>query len=125
MNNAATEQDLPVAINDLTVRSVQDEMWIRCGGGIGGDVIRDALLRAERAKTKYKLDRAGCFAFNGRDAILDAYQEIVDCLVYLTQYDMERQMLNEKSFLPPFFEITMLGMAMTLRQHLVDQGDFE
>lgn len=123
MNNAITEQPLPKEVKYQL--SVQEIMYERIGKGIGGKVVEDALLRAKRAKEKYKLEKEGLFVFNGRDALLDLYQELVDGLVYLFQYEIEQANLGNEETLPPFFHIQILSSAMIIRNLLEKQGDFE
>lgn len=123
MNNAATEQPLPKEVKWQL--SVQEIMYERIGKGIGGKAVEDALLRAKRAKEKYKLEKEGLFVFNGRDALLDLYQELVDALVYLFQYEIEQANLGNEGTLPPFFHIQILSACMIIRDLLEKQGDFE
>ena len=51
-------------------------------------VIRDFQIRRESGKVKYGTE---LLSFNGRDPMIDLYQELLDAVVYIRQVLMERQ----------------------------------
>ncbi len=74
MNQAATEQPEPLRGENVVLHHVID----------------DLNARAEMGKEKY-----GHYleTFNGRDALMDAYQEALDLCMYLKQAILERDRL--------------------------------
>lgn len=90
---APTRSDRP-AIQDLVIQDLQAS--IRLGRrGAGEDGREDLSVRVIEdidARKQVGLERYGTLlqAFNGRDALMDAYQEALDLVVY------QRQVLEEK-----------------------------
>jgi hypothetical protein len=79
---------------DPTPLATQDQVQPK---GTGVDVCRlvqkDLELRIELGKARYG---ERLTTFNGRDALLDAYQEVLDLAVYLRQEIEERQVKHER-----------------------------
>lgn len=61
---------------------------------IAGLVAEDAKSRREFGRGKYGTE---LMTFNGRDALQDGYEEILDLLVYLSQALMEETLLREEA----------------------------
>jgi hypothetical protein len=57
------------------------------GVGVDGFVIQDILERSEMGKAKYGTTLR---TFNGRDALVDLYQELLDAVKYCKQAILER-----------------------------------
>lgn len=124
MNRATTEQPLP----QEGQQSVHAELVARFGED--NPVVRDIVLRAEKAKEKYKLSKIGLYTFNGRDALLDAYQEFCDLIIYMLQFEIEervrfQQGLSDDMQVTDGYVRHLLGEATVIREHLVERGNFE
>lgn len=124
MNNATTEQPLPTPGKSL----VHDYLTKKFGSE--NKVIDDIIKRALKAQEKYKLKSAGLYTFNGRDALLDAYQEFCDLCIYMLQFEMEEEerfqagVIDEVRISDGYVRY-LLSQAQVIRDHLVEQGDFE
>ena len=73
---------------DVTAETVEF-ITDRLGADLGDNfdaVIQDLRLRAEVGESKYGVR---LYSYNGRDALIDLYEELLDALVYAVQYDME------------------------------------
>lgn len=99
MNDAATPQPAPVhndgpRVVDLSVSRVVD----RYGNTDFGRQIREDLLaRAELGFTKYGTHLQ---ANNGRDALMDMYQEALDAVNYAVQVEVEGEASGVATYSP-------------------------
>jgi hypothetical protein len=84
MSDATRRQPIPtIPAPELRV---DVSLWLAAKLG-DAPVVDDILARREVGIEKY-----GCplYARNGRDAMVDAYQEVLDLMVYLAQDDIEQ-----------------------------------
>lgn len=131
MNNATTEQPLPNQPLFYEAVNIHSILRLRYGNdSVVLPVVNDILKRAEKAQIKYKLEQMGLFAFNGRDALLDAYQEICDLIIYMLQVQYEDTIKMMRGELQDIrvedtYVMRLLSEASVMREHLIEQGDFE
>ena len=110
MNPADVVQQMPEkndrpAIQDLVIASLRDLPTVY------DDVTRNAVIADIEARKAIGLKKYGTLlqAFNGRDALVDAYQEALDLMQYLRQAVEEGQTELADSF------EAALDMALDLR----------
>lgn len=130
MNDATTEQPLPISVDESGVSIHEVLIFKYMDIRSITPVIEDIVKRAEKAQKKYKLERPGLYAFNGRDALLDAYQELCDLIIYMLQFTYEEEVrAYEGTIREPRvatgYVLHLLSEAATFRENLVEQGDFE
>lgn len=118
VKSAAREQPLPVAGQ----RNVHDELRHRYGACVGSGVLDDLWAKAIAAQDKYKLPQPGLWTHNGRCALLDAYQDMLDSAIYLLQHQMECEDGGVTGTLPSDYVATLLHMAETVREELAEMG---
>lgn len=70
------------AVWDLVIQEVQEFF----SGPVANCLVKDMQERDAIGKERYGVRLQ---PFNGRDALIDAYQEIADCTVYAKQYALE------------------------------------
>jgi len=107
---AATEQPAPIT-NELSV-PVLPCVLARLADR------NDALLVDDlQARAKLGLQRYGTLLMthNGRDALADLYQELLDALMYLTQYEVE----CDEPIFQDFLELKRI--AIHVKQRLVEE----
>lgn len=129
MNNATTEQPLPNQPNYGSI-SIHNLLKNRFHGKLLEPVVEDIIRRADKAQEKYKLEKMGLYAFNGRDSLLDAYQEYCDLIIYMLQFDYEESVkyLRDEIDEPRIavdYVFRLITEAGKIRNILVEQGDFE
>lgn len=87
--------------------------------GIGADnpIAQDLLARRAAGKEKYGTE---LMTFNGRDSEVDAYQELLDAVVYYTQFRMEWQKANEgkQNFAIETTHELLIDVLVTVRGNL-------
>ena len=80
-------------------------------------VVEDMHSRNHLGKVKYGIPLR---IYNGRDALVDAYQEVLDLSVYLRQEIAERQVLEDAleatRKIPGFEKVSMVGIGETLER---------
>ncbi len=75
------------SVTDFLVTFMRGTRYCSLGQeGVSDRVANDLLARREAGTMKYGVELC---TFNGRDALVDAYQEAVDLLVYYSQYLLE------------------------------------
>ena len=98
----------------LTERSKSVADWLVKSGQVGG--IEDEILARRAAGIeKYGIELT---SHNGRRPLVDAYQEVLDLIVYLAQADMEagRRYPHNRT-------MTVIWLARELRRNLEDADD--
>lgn len=106
---AVGEQPDPIpsdrpALWDLVLKDLEsgpDKLW----GGVKADMKARDIAGREKYKTPLQ-------AFNGRDALVDAYQEVLDGIVYTKQCMVEDDYLEMR--LQDAYE-HLLGLALTFK----------
>jgi hypothetical protein len=86
--------------------------------GIGADnaIAQDLLARREAGMEKYGTE---LMTFNGRDSEVDAYQELLDAVVYYTQFRMEWQKGHgEDNFAIATTHDALIDLLITVRGSL-------
>lgn len=106
---AATPQPPPADGQDLVLLMVVKDVIDSSGSQTAFRMTRDLMARAEMGRAKYGVMLHTC---NGRDALMDAYQEALDLVMYM------RQKLAEKPSLRLQAEYLK---AIELAQFLSDQ----
>jgi hypothetical protein len=88
----------------------------------GGPSMHDLVIEDLAARKQFGLERYGSVlqAHNGRDALQDLYEEMMDALVYLRQLMAERDSITETA------ECAQREAQYSrLRRHLVDQHGYQ
>lgn len=100
MNNqlSATEQPDPIAnerpaIWELVIGDFNIDPIDETAAKVQALILRDMFDRDAWGRSKYKVPLQ---PFNGRDALVDLYQEILDAIVYTKQYLYET---NDENFI--------------------------
>jgi hypothetical protein len=88
---SATEQPDPIqnekpAAWDMVIKDIQTYSFLFPADDVTAAVIADMKARDEWGLSKYKTRLQ---PFNGRDALIDFYQELLDAAVYSAQYIYE------------------------------------
>lgn len=124
MKHAATIQVLPTKTEKS--KSVHQEIRRRYGKSIARQPIDDMWHKALASQEKYQLDEPGLWTFNGRDALLDCYQDLLDSTIYFMQYCMESEESNYTGSIDrERLMAAMLAACQAIREELVEQGDFK
>ena len=98
---------------DWVVESIEvEELTIP---GVGFLVAKDLIDRAEVGKEKYG---TYLMTHNGRDALMDAYQEACDLLMYLGQCILERD--NDLQLQLLFTQVEMILLQLRSRLNVPD-----
>jgi hypothetical protein len=105
---------LPHAIRDITWYSVEHFPTKSMIKKVKKEIIEDLTERAEFGKKKY-----GTYlqTWNGRKARTDAYQEMLDCIMYLKQ-----QILETNDILPDIYK-QVIEIAIYLKQVIMKQRE--
>ncbi|MCA1800617.1 MAG: hypothetical protein LC650_04935 [Actinobacteria bacterium] len=90
---------------ELTLQRLYD------GGFIGENdpIIDDLVFRAKQGEERYGVPLT---THNGRDALIDCYEELLDALVYSVQYEAERD--REVGYLSGFVVDALTAVADAL-----------
>lgn len=83
---------LDMVVADIKAR-IKDGSISGTEGGVAIAAIHDFEARSEEGSKKYGTRLK---TFNGRDALMDAYQEAIDLVMYLRQAIAERAQGNEE-----------------------------
>lgn len=91
--------------------------WIRKQDDLGED--KKTVEKKIKERSNFGLNKYGMtlHTFNGRDADIDAQQELADCLQYLYQLRIERQQLSRDTF-SLAQAVGLLIVEMTLEEGL-------
>ena len=92
--------------------SVIEKMLVS-GAFLGSDVIKDMQDRDRVGRETYGVPLT---AHNGRDALKDAYAELLDAAVYLEQYIVE-----SSDPVAPYWQNDLLKMVVGVRERLARQ----
>lgn len=90
----------------------------------GGPSMHDLVIQDLKARKQFGEERYGTVlqAHNGRDALLDLYEELMDALVYLKQTMIER---GARAATAATAETVQRGARYSrLRRHLVEQHGY-
>jgi hypothetical protein len=88
VRDPASDQPLPTPgkeyVQEYMIRELNDDMGM-------DDELRDAIIRSIEARRELGISKYGVplQTYNGRDTLIDALDEALDCLTYLTQLEME------------------------------------
>ena len=82
-------------------------------------VRKDAISRREHGREKYGVP---LMSFNGRDCLMDAYEEVHDLAVYLMQLRMEEEDLVQQSNLQGMI-VNTVGLMCQVKEMLERRED--
>lgn len=117
-NLASTPQPLPQPSKANVFPVVSNnlmDLWYQSGHETIPYIIADLEARADFGFKKYGTPLQ---AYNGRDALYDAYQEALDAIMYLGQARMERGVT-----LPEYIYQRAIDLAVDLRKLILERDD--
>ena len=115
MNAAATEQPQPVSQQE----SEEVLPWVlKLLLDNGRHALADDLL--ERARMGEERYGTPLMSHNGRSAVMDLYQELLDALMYLAQYQMETNR-SDRDIVEKWVELK--SVAIWVKENLVAEAE--